>query len=301
MTTIRYFDQRDRFSEHPDVFIYDELEAEFRQKIAYTVADLYDALEGGMTYGNKGAPERLFKRELSRALGVPGVPGPHDYFVKTTEVSPFFIGVEVALSEAAIAVQLAEWGAQDDCRKFVVTALERLNKLLAYHALGYEVTLTDGTPLFQVFRKDTAFTHAELVKPVLRLLSDQAFEHADKQFRDAHREFTLGNYADAITDAAASVESVLKVVLKTDSGTASQLLDEAVNQGYFPTFLVGTVGQWKTLLLGTANIRNKLGDAHGRSEQRVSPDEQERFARLALNLAATFMLFLLDGHLSRPS
>jgi hypothetical protein len=298
MTTIRYFDQRERFSENPDVFSYDELTAEFRQKVAYLFGDLYSALADKMPYTNEGAPEKLFKRELARALGAPGVPNPHDYFVQTDEVSPFFIGVEVALNQAAVSVQLAEWG-RDDCRKYVLVAVERLNTLIAYHALGYEAALTDDSPLFQVMRKDTAFTHAEMVKPTLRLLSEGAFDQANQQFRDAHREFTLGNYADAITDAASAVESVLKNVLKVEDGTASALLDQAGSQGYFPTYLMGSIGQWKTLLLGTANIRNKMGDAHGRTDAPSDEAEHERCARLALNLAASFMLFILDGHRSK--
>jgi hypothetical protein len=217
-------------------------------------------------------------------------------------VSNFFIGVEVLMETAAESARLAYYR-PDESRAYVRGTVVIINKLLLYYALGYEIVVPqddreDGPP-FEVIRKDTQFTHAEMVKPALLLLSGEAFEHAEKQFREAHREFQQGNYADAMTDASASVESVLKVVLGVDEGTAKELLPKAADAGYFPSYLGSSTGQWVNLFLELPTVRNKLGDAHGRGKNQPGEAEMERLARLALNLAASHILFIINEYRRR--
>jgi hypothetical protein len=138
-----------------------------------------------------------------------------------------------------------------------------------------------------------------MVKPALLLLSGKEFEHAEKQFRDAHREFQQGHYADAMTDASASVETVLKVVLGVDEGTANDLLKKAAGEGYFLSYLGSSTSQWVNLFLELPTVRNKEGDAHGRGGNLPDEVELERLARLALNLAASHILFIINEYRRR--
>jgi HEPN domain-containing protein len=302
MVTTRYFDQRERFTESPEIFTYDDLPQDFRYKVTYVFEDLYEFLESKMSYGNHELPQRLWERQIVRALGISSPPRSITDYLVTSGVREFFIGVEVFMEAAASSVAGSDvW--KDECRSRVLDAMDQINKLLLYYALGYEIDIPkerrEDEPLLQVIRKDTQFTHEEMVKPALRLLSSEEFDHAEKQFRDAHREFQQGNYADAITDASSSVESVLKVVLGVDEGTAKVLLKKAAEEGYFPSYLADSVGQWVNLFLELATVRNKLGDAHGKGKDQPDEAEMERLARLALNLAASHILFIINEYRRR--
>lgn len=303
MVTTRYFDQRERLTEHPEVFTYDELPQEFRVKMAYLLGDLYEFLEGKMDSGSERLPRTLWQREIVRALGVDRVPGDdiHGYFL-SADVSQFFIGVEVLMNMALLCIRYSSYGNnKKKCRDSIHHAEETINTLLRYFALGYEISLVSIDPHYQVMRKDTEYTHAEVVKPALRLLIDEEFEHADRQFRDAHREFQEGNYADAITDASSALETVLKVVLDIDEGTAKELLKAAGDAGYFPSYLESSIGQWVNLLLELPQERNRFGDAHGKGTHQPDDRELERHARLALNLAASHILFIIDEYKRRQA
>jgi hypothetical protein len=102
-----------------------------------------------------------------------------------------------------------------------------------------------------------------------------------------------------MTDASASVETVLKVVLGVDEGTANELLTKAAEQGYFPAYLDSSMGQWVNLFLEVSTVRNKVGDAHGKGKDQPSEAEKERLARLALNLAASHILFFVNEYRRR--
>jgi HEPN domain-containing protein len=293
MVTTRYFDQRERFTEAPDVFIYNQIETDFRYKVGYAIADLFEFM--GRNSDDQSLIRTLWERMLVRALGVPGRPsGPLDFLVNAN-FREFFIGLEVALHCAAIAVSRASFGRGQDCVDYIQKTVGDINTLFRYYALGFELVDVKDAPPIQLIRKDSEYTHAETVKPALSLLTMEGFEDADKQFRDAHREFQEGNYDDAITDANAAVETVLKVVLGRIDGTAKELLKAAADDGYFPSFFADSINQWINLFLDLPAVSNRYGDAHGKGVK-VDEHEMERFARLALNLAATHILFIIDEY-----
>jgi HEPN domain-containing protein len=303
MVTKRYFDQRERFTENPEIFTYDDLSQEFRYKVAYAFKDLYEFLTSKMAYPNEELPEQLWKRQIVRALGIPSPPQSITVYLATVGVPEFFRGVEVFLEAAFFSAGGALYGQKDECHSRLGDAVHQINKVMLYYALGYEIVVPEGDredePIFQVIRKDTQFTHEEMVKPALRLVGGEEFRHAEEQFRDAHREFQQGHYADSITDASSSVESVLKVVLGVDEGTAKELLKKAAEEGYFPGYLADSVGQWVNLFVELPTVRNRFGDAHGKSKNQPDEAEMERLARLALNLAASHILFIINEYRRR--
>jgi hypothetical protein len=81
---------------------------------------------------------------------------------------------------------------------------------------------------------------------------------------NAFEEYRKAKYGDAVTDAGAAVESVLKTICTVkgwaydkNKDTCSKLLDICREKGLFHPF-------YKPILEGTAAIRNKIGDAHGK-------------------------------------
>jgi hypothetical protein len=115
-----------------------------------------------------------------------------------------------------------------------------------------------------VVRRDEERMHTEVVQPCLAVLSDSRFGIANNELLNALGEYRKGKYGDAVTDAGAAVESVLKTI-RTEKGwsydkekdACSKLLDVCRENGLFHQF-------HKPILERTATIRNKIGDAHGK-------------------------------------
>ena len=115
-----------------------------------------------------------------------------------------------------------------------------------------------------VVRRDEQRMHAEVIQPCLAVLSDPRFATANCELMNAFDEYRKGKYGDAVTDAGAAVESVLKTICTAkgwaydkNKDACSKLLDICREKGLSPPF-------YKSILEGTATIRNKLGDAHGK-------------------------------------
>lgn len=68
------------------------------------------------------------------------------------------------------------------------------------------------------------------------------------------------------------------------------LAPEQHQEQIFKQILGGCSG----IVNGLGSLRNKLGDAHGKGAARVRPGE--RHARLAVNLAGSMALFLVETH-----
>lgn len=169
--------------------------------------------------------------------------------------------------------------------------VEALNQVLEEENIGYELTPyseieTAGAEIFgrysasaktvrpqlpKIIRKDERVLHAETVKPCLRALSDERFAAANEELFNAFAEYKQGKYGDAVTDAGAAFESVLKTIcthkgwaFDTNKDTCSKLLDICRAQGLFHPF-------YKQILEGTATIRNKISDAHGKGPRSDFP------------------------------
>lgn len=165
--------------------------------------------------------------------------------------------------------------------------VEAVNRVLDEENIGYELTeysetYSDGATLFGKFsptaktvhaqlpkavRRDEKVLHAETVKPCLLALSDTRFATASSELLSAFDEYRQGKFGDAVTDAGAAFESVLKTICTNkgwqydkDRDTCSKLLEVCRARGLFHPF-------YKPILEGTATIRNKLGDAHGKGPQ----------------------------------
>jgi hypothetical protein len=124
--------------------------------------------------------------------------------------------------------------------------------------------------------------------------------------RDAWKKALERKNADpdgALTAARTLLESVLKHVLdKADEtytnsmnlpalySAAAKTLEFAPSQ-QTDTMLKGVLGNCQAVVNGLANMRNHLGDAHGKGEAGEKPDAL--LAELAVNLAGAISLFIV--------
>jgi len=125
--------------------------------------------------------------------------------------------------------------------------------------------------------------------------------HIHQQWKKAI-ERKESDYEGAITSARTLLESVLKYILdeqkisyneNTDLSELYKLVAKSLNlapeqhqERIFKQILGGANG----IVSGLGSLRNKLGDAHGKSKANIKP--KERHSELAVNLAGSMAIFL---------
>ena len=125
------------------------------------------------------------------------------------------------------------------------------------------------------------------------------YQGANEEFLNAHQHYRHDRYKECLVDALKAFESTLKAICAKRGwetkppGTAKALINTCFQEGLFPEFLESQMGSIRSLLeSGVPTVRNKLG-GHGQGTEPV--DVPEYFARYALNLAATSILFVAEA------
>ena len=161
-----------------------------------------------------------------------------------------------------------------------------LNEVLAEEASPWR--MSDG----HMYLVDSHFLDA-LKDQVEEEMKREGFLGAYEEFKDARRYLQAGAVDDAIHKANCAFESALKSLLYREEGTADDLLKMLREK----TDLLDAVPveAQKALVLkvlqGLPVLRHKLG-GHGQGTQPVNVPRA--YGDLAINLAATYIKFLLD-------
>ena len=126
-------------------------------------------------------------------------------------------------------------------------------------------------------------------------LSDAApvFQSAYDELIKAIEFFQKGNYAEAISNAGKSYESVMKVVLQVDRGNADKLTKDIVGRGCLnlPESMTSE-GFREKVLMSLPYIRNNSTASHGAG--RSTTEISKNIANLAINLASALNSYLID-------
>jgi ketosteroid isomerase-like protein len=127
--------------------------------------------------------------------------------------------------------------------------------------------LTDSTPVFQS-------AYDELIKAV---------EFLEK-----------GNYAEAVTNAGKSYESLMKIICRVDKGNADKLTKQIIDDTHIDLpDGISAEGFRQNVLMALPYVRNNVG-AHGSG---MSTTELSRpLANLAVNLAAALDTYLFEEY-----
>lgn len=137
---------------------------------------------------------------------------------------------------------------------------------LKQKALAQMHELTDAAPLFQS-------AYDELIKAI--------------EF------FQKGDYAEAISNAGKSYESVMKVVLQVDRGNADKLTKGIIDGDFLnlPESMTGE-GFKEKVLMSLPYIRNNSTASHGAGMNAI--EISKNMANLAINLASALNSYLID-------
>jgi hypothetical protein len=127
--------------------------------------------------------------------------------------------------------------------------------------------------------------------PALAALASGRFGAADDEFRAALDAFGRGDWRDTLTHANAAFESVLKIVTGS-KGEAGKLISAARDTGAIPPYMANGADHLAALMHSLPAARGQQGSAHGMGDREIEADE--RLARLAITIAAGFIVFLAD-------
>jgi len=286
-----------------DVYTYDDMPEPLRVQILHIIGDAI-----GRPYFNgehpAGEAYALIVKTLRSEYGTFQLaPQPlnmkselFEFFLREKDVDRCLDVVELSMRviERFVAEQYQYWGNVEDVTLTPADAVADLNTRLRESGVGYQYVSGD------VVRVDSQVIHAEAVLPVLSLLRLAGFEGADAEFLEGHLQYRKGHFKQAIVSACKAFESTMKAICAEQNWTVDadassrKLVNTVLSHGLLPQYMETQLGAVRTLLeSGVATVRNKNG---GHGDGSVPVDVPDWYARYALNLTATTMLFLLEAH-----
>lgn len=300
MSIFNIFSRRKKIQEEglPDVYQYDEIPRKLKVQIVHILMDTIGSGE------HRGLPDyhiyysvaKIFAKEHGFAsLDSNGLANKHHY----VPILDFFL-CDIPTDLALDVIELTFLQIDKIVRKqphFYQgsqkpdDAIKELNARFREHGVGYQYE--SGS----IVRIDSQFTHAKVVRPVLRLISTPLYQNASDEFLRAHEYYRNGDYEKCLIDCSNAVESTLKIICKkrkwefdSSKDTTAKLIKICTEKGLIPTYL-------QNPLSGNATLRNRLG-AHGSGTTPISASSH--IASYAIHLAATNILLLVEAEQKLP-
>lgn len=285
--------------EQPDVYQYDKIPEKFRVQVIHIIKDVYRHDEQShplMVNGRQLLNE--IHDILCREYGLLQLLDNHKE--KYLQLLDFFLQTEdseQAIDVIELTFRIIDQHIRNESYNYkpkidADSAIEELNARFKENCIGYQYESGE------IVRVDSSFIHSEVVKPVLKLLSNKEYQGANEEFLNAHEHYRHKRNKECLNECLKSFESVLKTICKKrrweydEKYAASKLINVVSDKGLFPPFLQSQMGSLKSLLeSGIPTIRNKLsGHGQGTSKKIV----EEHWASYMLHITASTILFLVE-------
>lgn len=301
MAIVDLFSRRQKLErgEYPDVYQYDYLPYSFRVQVWHIVCDAL----GKNVYPDHSVDivhhyvADILKREhgLLELSSRPVVPetAVSEFFFQDPSVDRALDVIELYFRQIASILTDRQYQITTVCRILSPkAAIEDLNQRFRENGIGYQFEAG------RLIRLDSAYLHAEAVKPALGVLSDPRFKGANEEFLAAHAHYREGRNKECLVDCLKAFESTMKSICTSRSWTfsstdnAKTMIGTCIANGLIPPYLESKMSALRSLLeSGIPTVRNRNG-GHGQGAAPVAvPDYLTRYA---LNLTATTILFLAE-------
>lgn len=304
---LELFSKRNKQKKDNDVYTYDVLPNQFRVQITYIFYDLFG--KNGENLQRIITRENIYKplvEMLARDFGVFHLTQDykHEYEGYNLEFINGFLSEKItakALDYIELSFRVANNIATDKDYEYAVQsigfdqqcekAIKELNYRFDEHGLGYQ--FVEG----QIIQRDNTFTHSEIIKPSLEILSRKRFKGASSEFHKAHEHYRNGKYHEALNECLKAFESTMRIICDKqrwnvkNTATASTLIKVCFDNNLIPAFWESKFTSLRTLLeSGIPTARNKLSGHGAGAEEREIPRYMVEFA---LNMTASTILFLV--------
>ena len=171
-------------------------------------------------------------------------------------------------------------------------AISELNVRFKENGVGYAF---EGG---QIIKIDSNYTHSEIIKPTIKLLTNEKYKGANDEYLKAHEHYRHGRNKECLTECLKAFESTMKVICiekgwifnQTDS--AKKLIQTCLQNNLIPSYLQHQISLFQSLFeSGIPTIRNRLG-GHGQGQDIQTADDE--ITRYCLNLTGTNIIFLIE-------
>jgi hypothetical protein len=186
-------------------------------------------------------------------------------------------------------------------------SVKEVNDIFREDGIGYELTpfvfkedakrvktrgrvYVEVEALPQIIKKADQFTHEQVVKPAIHLLTDPRFHKASEEFHLALQAHRQDNKRNAIAECGAALETTIKTICHLKGwtydpkATLDPLLKTLQANGLLFDFYPG-------ILIGTATVRNRMG-GHGQGPAPVHVPEMEHVEHLLAMTAAHIVMLV---------
>jgi hypothetical protein len=171
-------------------------------------------------------------------------------------------------------------------------AIEELNERFKQHGIGYSYEID------RIIKVATAYTHVEVVKPTLQLLTNPKFAGANEEYLKAHEHYRHGRNKECLAECLKAFESTIKIICTekrwhfNESDTSRVLVNLILTNNLVPTYIQSQLTSLRSLLeSGIPTLRNRLG-GHGQgASQTLADDETTRYG---LNLTGSNIIYLIE-------
>lgn len=296
--------QKKKRGEVPDLYTYTILPDALRVQIVHI---WFDTLGGQDEYflGQAKSAYKEIVDALCREYGLFELfPGKmYSDWRHMEELVSFFLSEEdvekaldaVELSFLVIDNTARSWSylKRHDASERADAAIFELNSRFREHGIGYQYT--NG----EIVRIDSAFLHAEVVKPVLDVLNGQHYAGAQEEFLKAHEHYRHGNEKEALNECLKALESLMKSICDKRNwryrggATAKELIQICLENNLIPSFWQSHYSSLRNMLeSGVPTGRNKLG-GHGQGSAPIKVPAH--LVSYMLHMTAASMLFLAEA------
>lgn len=143
---------------------------------------------------------------------------------------------------------------------------------------------------------DNEHLHREIVDRTFELTRVVAFESAQRDYAEAWKHYSRGDFDDALVNAHKALESACKIIIKRVDPTSTpddlqtnQLIPLLVSLDIIPSRMLYSATKLAELLTNAGTLRNNAGTGHG-SLDLASPEAAVTL--LGLRLAGTYVSHL---------
>jgi AbiJ N-terminal domain 4 len=185
-----------------------------------------------------------------------------------------------------------EWQSRVPQEKFDKAVTELNGRFREY---GIDYQYENG----EIVRIESQFIHAEVVKPVLALLSSEEYAEANAEFRKALEHYRKGETRECLNECLRTFESTMRVICTKrkwafrSKDTAKELMDVCLKNGLTPPLIRSHIrGVRATLARGIPTIRNRV-PGHGQEVQLM--DVPPHYAGYMLHLTAATIQFFVES------
>lgn len=288
--------------EVPDIYTYDEIPQTLKVQIVHIIRDAIGKMnhhhrdEAGEAYQflHETLCREYGKFSLSNGYNESNKEQVLNFLLKTKNTDEVLDVVELSFKyiNTIIRKNFQSYIYYTAIKLKPEEAISELNERFKENGIGYSFESNE------FIRVDSTYTHTEITKPVLSLLSNKKFRGANEEYLKAHEHYRHGRNKECLTECLKVFESTMKVICKekgwgySENDTAKKLIQICFDNGLVPAFTQNQFTSLQNLLeSGVPTIRNKLG-GHGQGQTPQKVDDG--MTRYGLNLTGTNIIFLIE-------